>query len=137
MVRTITWAIYIQNSIFLSFLKNEKIITSPFLILFIFVASVFLDTFVFRHCHRKIGNLEKVNQFTRQKKSLCYLMSSREFKMRQCLRTAYTYRKVGVSNPLVANGFCDPLKFGALHNHFYFILSKNDYRLRVDTKSGK
>ena len=64
-------------------------------------------------------------------------MSSREFKMRQCLRTAYTYRKVGVSNPLVANGFCDPLKFGALHNHFYFILSKNDYRLRVDTKSGK
>ena len=51
--------------------------------------------------------------------------------------TASTYRKVGVSNPLVVNGFCDPLKSGALHNHFYFILSKHNYCLRVDAKSGK
>ena len=46
---------YVQNSIFLSFLKNEKIIA-------------FFDTFIFRQRHRKIDNLETVNQFTRQKK---------------------------------------------------------------------
>ena len=40
--------------------------------------------------------------------------------------TTATYRKVGVSNPLVANEFCDPLKSGALHNHFYFIISKQN-----------
>ena len=38
--------------------------------------------------------------------------------------TASTYRKVGVSNPLVANELCDPIKSGALHNHFYFIILK-------------
>ena len=69
MVRTITYdAMYVQNSIFLSFLKNEKIISSLFLILFIFAVIAFLDTSVFRHRHRKIDNLEMVNQFTRQKK---------------------------------------------------------------------
>ena len=51
--------------------------------------------------------------------------------------TASTYRKVGVSNPLVVNGFCDPLKSGALYNHFYFTLSKHNYCLGVDAKSGK
>ena len=51
--------------------------------------------------------------------------------------TASTYRKGGVSNPLVANEFCDPLKSGALQNHFYFIFSKHNYCLGVDSKSGK
>ena len=40
--------------------------------------------------------------------------------------TASTYRKVGVSNPLVANELCDPIKSGALHNHFYFIILKQN-----------
>ena len=39
---------------------------------------------------------------------------------------ASTCRKVGVSNLLVANELCDPLKSGALHNHFYFIFSKDN-----------
>ena len=35
MVRTITYAMYVQNSIFLSFLKNEKIIYSFFDIVYL------------------------------------------------------------------------------------------------------
>ena len=35
MVRTITYAMYVQNSIFRSFLKNEKIISSLFDIVFL------------------------------------------------------------------------------------------------------
>ena len=59
----------------------------PFLILFIFGIIIFFDVFFLRHCHRNIDNLEMVNQFTRQKNALCYLMmSSRTFKMRLCLR---------------------------------------------------
>ena len=50
--------------------------------------------------------------------------------------TTSTYRKVGVPNPLCANEFCDSLKAGALHNHF-FILSKHNHCLRVDLKSGQ
>ena len=60
--------IYVKNSIFLSFLKNENIISSLFLILFIFAVIVFFDTFIFRHRQRKIDNIEMVNQFMRQKK---------------------------------------------------------------------
>ena len=81
----------------------------PFLILFIVVVIVFSDTLVFQCRHTKLDNLEMVNQFTRQKNSKI---------------TASTCRKVGVLSPLVANEFFDPLKSRALHNHFYFILSK-------------
>ena len=38
--------------------------------------------------------------------------------------TAATCRKVEISNPLVVNEICDPLKSGARHNHVYFRLSK-------------
>ena len=51
--------------------------------------------------------------------------------------TAATCRKVEISNSLAVTKICDPLKSGALHNHFYFTLSKHNYCLRVDSKSGK
>ena len=80
-----------------------------------------------------------VNQFTRQK---IFIMLpddalSRNYKEAVFKVTASTFRKLGVSKPLVANEFCDPLKSGALHNHFYLIFSKHTYCPQVDSKSGK
>ena len=51
MVRIITYAMYSQNSIFLSFLKNQKIISSFFDIAYLFryrrfSISLFFDIFV-------------------------------------------------------------------------------------------
>ena len=110
MVRTITYAMYVQNSIFFQFSEKWNNEIFPFLILFIVVVIVFSDTFVFWYRHRKIDNVEMVNQFTRQKTSLCYLiMPSRKFKMTQCLKvTAPTCRKVGVSDPLAPMNFVIP-----------------------------
>ena len=86
MVRLIAYAIYVQNSIFLNFLKNEKIISS-FLILSIFVVIVFFNNFVFRCLCRKISNPEKVINLQGKQISLCYLMMpTREFEMTHSLR---------------------------------------------------
>ena len=53
---------YVQNYIFLSFLKNEKIISSFFDIAYLCRYHLFL------YLRRKASNLEIVNYFTRQKK---------------------------------------------------------------------
>ena len=62
-------------------------------------------------------------------------MPTRKLKMFKV--TASTCRKVEISNPFVVTEISDPLKCGARHNHFYFILSKYNYFLQVDSKSGK
>ena len=120
-VRTITYAKYVQNSIFLSFLS-------------FFVVIVFFGTFVFRHRHSKIDHLEMVNQFTRQKKLiilpddvLSRIKNEAVFKV-----TASAWRRAGVWHPLVTNDF--QVNF---HNHLYFILSKHNYCLGVYSKSEK
>ena len=61
-----------------------------------------------------------VNQFARQKNLIMLLddFLSRIYNEPVFKVTASTYRKVGLLNPLAANEFCDPLKSGALHNHF-------------------
>ena len=76
-----------------------------------------------------------VNQFTRQTKFIMLPddVLSRVYNDAVFKVTASTCRKVGVSKSLVSNEFCDPLKSGALHNHFYFIHSKHNYFLRVDS----
>ena len=66
MVETITCAMHVDDSIFLSFLKNEKSISSFFDIIYLSRYRLF-DTFVFRYRHRRINNLEMVSQFTCQK----------------------------------------------------------------------
>ena len=74
-----------------------------------------------------------VNQYTRQKNSLLLddvrstILIEAVFKV-----TASTLSRVGVSNPLVSIEFCEALKSGAL-----LVLSKYNYFLRVDSKSGK
>ena len=75
-----------------------------------------------------------VNQFTRQKKLiilpddvLSWIKNEAVFKV-----TASTWRRAGVSHPLVANDF--HVNF---HYHFYFILSKHNYCLGVYSKSEK
>ena len=78
---------------FIQFSEKWKDRIFRFLILFVFVVIVFFDTFVFQHLHRKTENLEMVSQFTRQKKSWYLMMSSRQFKMRQCLRWLLLHAK--------------------------------------------
>ena len=56
MVRLTTYPICVQNSIFLNFLKNEKIISLLFDIVYLFC----YQNFVFRYFRRKINNLEIV-----------------------------------------------------------------------------
>ena len=60
MVKLITYVIYIQTSIFRNFLKNEKII-STFFVLSSFAATVFFDKLAFRYLRKKINNLEILN----------------------------------------------------------------------------
>ena len=50
--------------------------------------------------------------------------------------TTATYRKVGVSNSLVANEFCDPLKSGALHNHFQNVIIVSEEIQSQENKKG-
>ena len=61
MVRIITYAMYAQNSIFLSFLKNEKIIYSFCDIAYPCRYHLLFYMFVLRYLRRKTNNLEIVN----------------------------------------------------------------------------
>ena len=58
MVRVTTYAMYVQSSIFLNFLKNEKIVF--FDIAYLCLYRVFLCLF-FRYRRGKMNNLEIVN----------------------------------------------------------------------------
>ena len=58
MVRIITYAMYAQNSLFLIFLKNEKIIYSFFDIAHPCRHHSLFYIFVFRYLRRKTNNLE-------------------------------------------------------------------------------
>ena len=136
MVRTIRYAMNVQNSIFLSFLKNEKTIFS-FLILLMFLVIIFFDTFVFWYIHRKTNRDSKlIYKFYHFFTWWCPLEISKWYLFKV---TASTRRKVEISNRLVITEICDPLVWITasiimLISYFQNIIN---YCLRVDSKSGK